>query len=105
MRLPFWVRRCLAPLTYLPDPGYRGCQRCRCSWQSVRPHRVPVETKTYSGGIFALCEQCWRETGVEERLRMHRTVHQAWAAAGHHICSPAVLREVVLAESATNVPQ
>lgn len=80
-------------LSDLLAPGYGHCDRCRTNWYFVQPRPVRV-TDRY--GAFTLCQKCWNETTVKERLAYHEAAYRAhWRDAGHF--SLEQLREAVMA--------
>ncbi len=51
-------------------PGYSWCVRCKTSWRFIEPHVTPYTGNVYEGGrgAFALCEKCWQESSLPERI-------------------------------------
>lgn len=53
----------------LQTPGFSWCRKCKTSWDKVSGHAVDV---TPTRGHFALCELCWQESSIEERVEYYR---------------------------------
>jgi hypothetical protein len=68
----YLARQLLAPAARLAFPQYSTCKRCGMPWGCVRPHSVALSVNR---GCFAICEDCWGETDVNERLIYFATAH------------------------------
>jgi hypothetical protein len=81
--LRYWIRvRWRLRIGRLSDwlaPGYSHCMRCRTNWQFCEGHTTIVSE---NGGMFPLCEQCWRELAPHERLKYYGELYSEWAASG-----------------------
>jgi hypothetical protein len=68
---------------YNPDfPGYGTCLYCHRNWKICEPHNTPYQF-TYSDQLplrecFPLCEECWQELSIEERLPYYRKLWVIW---------------------------
>jgi hypothetical protein len=58
------------------NTGHGHCLRCGMTWNHAETHSTRVER---NGGMFPLCEICWREleTG-ENRLPYYRVLFNQW---------------------------
>lgn len=56
-------------------PGYGTCFRCDIPWKFIKGHPTP-----YGGGraCFPLCEMCWQELTIEERLPYYEKLLKWW---------------------------
>lgn len=75
-------------------PGFGFCYKCRTPWKFVKPHyttyeelhpttKLPDQTMFLLTGrsCFPLCEKCWEETPVEERLPYYAEMFTTWKEA------------------------
>lgn len=77
VRLGTWSQR-LAP-------GYSWCFRCETPWLFVKHHDTEyVElTETQAGrACFALCEKCWAELTIKQRMPYYRQLWEHWESLG-----------------------
>lgn len=79
MRL--WLRRLAAKLLNPFWPHLSGCKRCSRNWGICQAHYTMFSD---SDGMFPLCELCWRELSVPERLWYYYVLFEAWQARGPH---------------------
>jgi hypothetical protein len=61
----------LGRISRLVSPGYGNCEKCKTTWNFVKPRPVMLDG---SGGVFALCEKCWQESDTADRIQYHRQV-------------------------------
>lgn len=64
------------------SPGYSTCMRCLRPWKYVEGHSTQY---TEVRGCFPLCEGCWSDLSVEERLPYYRRLVEEWAADMTHV--------------------
>lgn len=72
-------RKRLAALTNWLFPGYGHCKRCKLNWKLAARHATPYLRADY--GTFSmspLCEQCWQECSVEQRLPYYLELWEEW---------------------------
>lgn len=55
-------------------PGVSCCHRCLHPWINI-DHRHTVEYD-HGSGHFALCETCWKETTIEEKIKYYTQSEQ-----------------------------
>ena len=48
------------------NPSYSYCGKCKVPWKYVRSHDIRNSNQT--GGVFYMCEECWNESTIDERL-------------------------------------
>ncbi len=53
-------------------PHFSSCGRCHTTWNIVEGHTISY---CPTGGMFALCEECWRDLLPTERLPFY---HRTW---------------------------
>ena len=68
-------RRAVAWLLNRFYPGYGGCFRCRRNWKIARAH---VTHYSSEDGMFPLCQVCWQECSIRERLIYHHVLWLEW---------------------------
>jgi len=68
-------------------PGYSACGRCRRPWKFCDGHSTRYSD---SHGCFPLCEQCWLELTVEQRMPFYR--YLVWGTWASSYCSCANCR-------------
>jgi hypothetical protein len=56
-------------LSHILCPGESWCKRCQTTWNFVTPHDIPCGGALF---CFALCEKCWNETSLQQRIGYHR---------------------------------
>lgn len=60
-------------------PGYGTCGRCQRNWKICQYHNTDyVEDESSGHGCFPLCEACWQELTIEQRLPYYRALWQEW---------------------------
>lgn len=60
----------------LLSPGYGHCFHCRRPWRFVLPH----STNYHRGSAcFPLCEKCWGELTIDERIPYYEQLLREWA--------------------------
>jgi hypothetical protein len=62
------------------SPGYGRCRYCQRNWTICEPHSTPYQ---FTAGIpmracFPLCEECWQELSIDERLPYYHELWRAW---------------------------
>lgn len=62
--------------------NYSACGRCNRSWALVEGHSTPVDFSTGGHGCFPLCETCWSELTIEERLPYYHELFRYWKSIG-----------------------
>jgi len=59
---------------------YGHCKRCGRTWNIVKEfHDTPY---TESSGCFALCQKCWEELTIEERIPFYEEMFDNWIKQG-----------------------
>lgn len=66
-RLRAWIER-------LTSPGYGHCLRCKRPWSRVHNHT----THYARGGLFALCEGCWKALAPGQRWVYYQRLIAMW---------------------------
>lgn len=56
--------------------GWGSCSRCHLSWNMVESHITPFGSE--GSGYCPLCEGCWQQCSIEERLPYYRQLWLAW---------------------------
>lgn len=97
-KLSFLKGRRIGPISWYLGPGYSQCQRCKTTWAFVEPHAVDYalcsdnddsfvepDGKMGGSGIFFLCEQCWNECSVNERVHYARVIFDKSVWEYHHL--------------------
>jgi len=72
--MSFALRRSLGFL--LPHFGYARCPRCRRPWYAAKRHNTWYGQG--SGFCFVLCESCWQEISLSERLWYYESSWDRW---------------------------
>ena len=55
--------------------GYSTCGRCNIPWKFVKNHVTFFEKNR---GCFSLCESCWQELSIKERLPFYYDLINKW---------------------------
>ncbi len=90
-----WPNLRLGAWSRLFAPGYGRCRACGTPWLFVYPHTTEYGRHTYyptqgigwgPKGCFPLCEKCWTERTIIQRLPYY---WDHFLAGGHNIGSSA----------------
>lgn len=87
-------------LSAILAPRYSWCMRCGTAWKFVEGRAVyynkPSESTTDKPwGHFALCQECWDECDVEERVQHHMAAFNQYTDCWNDELEAAeILREV-----------
>lgn len=65
----------LGSVTQLYFCNYGYCGRCKTTWNFCRSHSTAYCDWS---GCFPLCELCWQELSIEERLPYYRRLWHSW---------------------------
>lgn len=57
-------------------PDYSYCKKCNTTWNMANP--LAVEYDESGGGCIALCQKCWCDSNVEERVKYYKNVIEKW---------------------------
>lgn len=76
-RLARWARRVAGFL--LPSRGWWRCQRCRRPWYACKAHDVKL---TLFSDFPVMCEPCWLESSLQQRLDATRALWTEWHNGG-----------------------
>lgn len=49
-------------------PYYSHCHRCKTTWNLVKGVSIQIDSQE---GLFHLCENCWDECTVNERIKYY----------------------------------
>ena len=69
------VYRIVGVLSQILFPHYGSCGRCGRTWNICKGHSTQY---TSSCGMFPLCESCWVELTIEDRLPYYRKLFDRW---------------------------
>ena len=76
------------------SPGYGSCGKCGMTWNWTKEHST--EYSVYRGfiskGCFPLCEHCWNELTIEQRLPYYEELFVSWKQFGYQ--HPRKLRQI-----------
>lgn len=56
-------------------PMYSACGRCGMPWRVTMRHSTRVNE---GGGMFPLCESCWKELTPQERIPYYKQLYDSW---------------------------
>lgn len=65
----------------IKNPDYSSCGHCGRTWDTCKYHATPYTNN--SAGCFPLCEDCWSELSIEERLPHYMRLVDSWEAFGY----------------------
>jgi len=68
------IAKFVAPLF----PSYGTCGRCGLPWSVCNGH---ITNYSPHQGCFPLCEDCWNETTIEERIPYYRQLYDRWLSS------------------------
>ena len=69
----------LGKVTQFLTPGYGSCGKCETTWAFVEGHSTIYLN---GSGCFPLCELCWSELLIEDRLPFYRSLVEHWISSG-----------------------
>jgi hypothetical protein len=74
------IRKIQGYIAQLFNIRYSACRRCNRPWNICKGH-----TTKYSdwGGCFPLCEACWSELSLVQRLPYYRDLVDFWMSKGY----------------------
>lgn len=61
-------------------PRYSACGRCGMPWKVTKHHATRVNEW---GGLFALCEKCWKDLTPQGRMPHYRKLYESWLKTGY----------------------
>ncbi len=61
------------------SPGYSGCGHCHRNWRICQSHSTKISGEE---GVFPLCEECWEELSIEQRLPYYQALWDKWQEWG-----------------------
>lgn len=64
--------------------SYSSCGRCGRTWNICKGHSTQY---TESRGCFPLCEECWEELSIFERLPYYKALWNKWRSSGLPNCN------------------
>ena len=70
-----WLRKIAGFLARLIFPLYSACGRCGMPCRVTKTHVTRVNE---GGGMFPLCESCWKDMTPQERLPYYRKLYESW---------------------------
>jgi len=73
--------------------GYSCCGRCGITWRFVVGHSTDVGD---GGGMFPLCEHCWKELSIKQRLPYYSALYDSWCISGSSRHSWSDIQDAVL---------
>lgn len=68
-------RLALAAVARKAAPGYSYCYRCTMPWKFTEAH---VTNFSSNQGCFPLCQQCWSELTIEQRIPYYEMLFPRW---------------------------
>lgn len=75
------VRRLLGEASRLLFPSYSWCGHCTRTWNVCKCHITDYMYENFiTWGCFPLCEDCWKELTIEERLPYYEKLWETWLA-------------------------
>lgn len=70
-----YILRKLSSICNILYPYHGKCLRCHRSWALCLGHSTIYSAHI---GIFALCEECWAELSIEERIPYYKKCWNGW---------------------------
>ena len=74
MRL--FLRRVVGYIAHFFSPAFSTCHRCGRPWNITKGHSTYFPP---GNGCFPLCEKCWGELTVRERLPYYKELYDSWS--------------------------
>lgn len=74
-RMVLFFRSAAGFFARLVSPGLSACGRCGMSWNKTKHHSTDVNEL---GGMFPLCEKCWKDLTPQDRLPYYRKLYESW---------------------------
>lgn len=75
-----FFRRLIGGITHRVYPQYSTCGRCGRPWNVAKPHYTNYQRSITGGGAgcFPLCEPCWGELTIGERIPYYKSLWNLW---------------------------
>ena len=73
--MKLWLRKIIGDISKDLFPVYSGCGRCKRTWNVCKSHATDYSE---GQGCFVLCEECWTELSIEERLPYYEDLIFLW---------------------------
>ena len=64
-----------ATILRITNPRYSCCNKCGVPWKYVDTHCI---NWTKNRGVFYMCEDCWKESTIEERLIISKIAYEKY---------------------------
>ena len=74
------LRRLVGNVARILFPSYSACGHCGRPWKIVDGHATPYKP---SYGCFPLCEDCWGELTIDERLPYYDDLVDRWIVSDY----------------------
>lgn len=81
------LRRIFGRITKAVFVHYSYCKCCLCTWNTVKEHITHYGIYTRDkggGGMFPLCEHCWKRLKPKERIPYYKQTFLMWQVDGPH---------------------
>lgn len=63
------------------DSGIGRCHSCRINWHAIQSHDTSYDD---THACFPLCEICWDQLSIHQRLRYYRKLFDSWRCISFH---------------------
>lgn len=73
--MKLWLRRLIGATTRPFCLNFTYCGHCGRPWKMCRPH---ITYWNQNQGCFPLCEDCWKELTIEERVPYYIMLVNSW---------------------------
>lgn len=84
-----WCRKVVGAISQIVKPFQSECGRCGRTWAFADEHMTWYEPRDCTvkrpergSGCFPLCETCWSELTIEERLPYYQELFLYWKSIG-----------------------
>lgn len=77
MRIPLGIRKLIGNLSNWYYPATGTCGHCNRNWRVAQEHSTLF---LYGHSCFPLCEMCWRDLSIAERLPHYEALYNRWAS-------------------------
>lgn len=85
MKIPLWLRKIIGMVSKLLYPGFGACGHCGRRWPAVEKKHYTQYTN--HSGCFPLCQMCWEDLTIEQRLPHYLNLYLQWRSEGFDTCN------------------
>jgi len=79
VKIPLSLRKTIGIISRLYYPTFGTCGHCGRAWAVAKRHLTRCNDQ---GGCFTLCQMCWEDLTIEQRLPHYLSLYLQWRSEG-----------------------